>query len=293
MQTPSLVLLAACFLLVNFPLSNPARGADAPEVKVTADLAYKSGPTLTDYEKERGKLDVYAPADAKNLPCLVWFYGGALTEGSKAIPGTQAICRTLAGEGMVVICPDYRLSPKVKYPAYIEDAAAAVAWARQHAAEYGGDPARLFVGGHSAGGYLTNMLGVDARFLQAVGVEETQIAGFIPLSGQAMTHYTVRDERGLPHDQLIADEAAPINHVKQKTAPWLILCAEHDMEYRVAEDKFFAASLVQAGHRNVTVHEIAGRNHGTVAEWITHPGDTVRAQIVAFVQHPDQPVPAK
>lgn len=293
MQARTLARLAVGLWLAGFSLSHPARSADPSEVKVTADLAYRSGEALTDYERERGKLDVYAPADARNLPCLVWFYGGGLTEGSKSGAGTRAICRTLAGDGMVVICPDYRLSPKVKYPAYIEDAAAAVAWAKQHAAEYGGDPARLFVGGHSAGGYLTNMLGVDARFLQAVGVEETQIAGFIPLSGQTMTHYAVRDERGLPHDQLIADEAAPINHVKQKTAPWLIFCAEHDMEYRVAEDRFFAAALVQAGHHDVTLREIAGRDHGTVAEWITHPGDPVREGIVAFVQHPDQPVPAK
>ena len=125
------------------------------------------------------------------------------------------------------------------------------------------------MGGHSAGGYLTNMLGVDAHFLQAVGVDETQLAGFIPLSGQTMTHYTVRAERGLPKDDLIADEAAPINHVKQATASWLILCAEHDMEFRVAEDKFFAATLVQTGHHYVTLHEKGGRNHGTIAEWIT------------------------
>ena len=108
--------------LIAVALTPMPRAADAPEVKTTIDLPYKTGGALTPYEKERGKLDVYAPADAKSLLCLVWFYGGGLTEGSRAVPGTQAICRTLAGEGIVVFCPDYRLSPQVKYPAYIEDA---------------------------------------------------------------------------------------------------------------------------------------------------------------------------
>ena len=168
------------------------------DVVVTTDLAYKSSASLNAYETERSRLDLYCPAGAKNLPCLVWFYGGGLTGGAKSEPYTRAICRALASEGILVACADYRLSPKAKYPAYIEDAAAAVAWVKQHAAEYGGDANRVFVGGHSAGGYLTAMLGLDPQYLRAVGVNVTDLAGFIPISGQMMTHYTIREERGLP-----------------------------------------------------------------------------------------------
>ena len=138
-----------------------ARCADTGDIAVTTDIAYKSDASLSPYETERCHLDLYAPAGSRNLPCLVWFYGGGLPGGAKSEPYTQAICRALASDGILVACVDYRHSPRAKYPAYIEDAAAAVAWVKQHAAEHGGDPNRVFVGGHSAGGYLTAMLALS------------------------------------------------------------------------------------------------------------------------------------
>ena len=157
---------------------------------------------------------------------------------------------------------------------------------QRHAAEHGGNPARLFVGGHSAGGYLTSMLAVDERLLSAVGVNRLGLAGFIPVSGQTMTHYTIREERGLPKDAMIADDAAPINHARADTPPWLILYADADMKMRAAENRFFAAALLDAGNHNVTLREITGRNHGTIAGWIAHPDDPARALIVAFIKRP-------
>lgn len=261
-----------------------AHAADPATVKVTPNLAYKTGDKLTPYETERCRLDVYAPADARDLPCLVWFHGGGLTEGQRDAPPVAALCRALASEGMVVASASYRLSPRVKYPAYIEDAAAAVAWMRGHSAEYGGDPGLVFVGGHSAGGYLAQMLGTDEHYLDDAGVKETNLAGFIPLSGQAMTHFTVRQEQGLPKNTLTADGAAPINHVRKDTPPWLILYAEHDMEFRAAEDRFFADALREVGNPGVTIREEKDRTHGSIADWISHPGDPVRAQIVEWVR---------
>ena len=276
-------------LLIMVASRQTATCANGAEVGVTTDIAYKAGGSLSPYESERCHLDLYCPAGSKNLPCLVWFYGGGLTEGAKSQPHTQAICRALASDGILVVCADYRLSPKVKYPAYLEDAAAAVAWVKQHAAEHGGDANRVFVGGHSAGGYLTAMLGLDPRYLRAVGVNVVDLAGFIPISGQMMTHDTVREERGLSKDAIIADEAAPINHVHQATPPWLILYAEHDAPLRADENRFFAAAMTQAAHHDITVHEVAGRTHGTIAEWIAHPGDPAREQIVAYIHRPVSP----
>ena len=278
-------LPAAATLLLTLVFAPSAKSVDPAQIAVTADLAYKSGRSLSADEIRRCQLDLYAPLNARSLPCLVWLYGGGLTAGAKSVPSTRAICRALASDGILVACPDYRLSPEAKYPAYLEDAAATVAWVRQHAAEYGGDPGRVFVGGHSAGGYLTAMLGLDVRYLLAVGVNHSDLAGFIPVSGQMMTHYTVREERGLPKDALIADEAAPINHVHQATPPWLILYAEHDAPLRAAENQFFAAALTEAGHRDITLREVAGRDHGSIADWIAHPGDPTREQIVAFIHH--------
>ncbi len=263
-----------------------AQSAENTDLVVTTEIPYKIGSGLSAYETERCRLDLYASAGASNLPCLIWLHGGGLTGGSKADEGTKALCRSLASDGMLVASVEYRLSPTAKFPAYIEDAAAAVAWVRQHAAEHGGAPAQVFVAGHSAGGYLVGMLGLDARYLKAVGVNGDTLAGFIPISGQMMTHYTVRDERGLPHDAITADEAAPINHVRRNTPPWLILYADHDAPLRGEENRYLAASLIQAGNPGIAIHEITGRTHGTIAEWIAHPHDAAREQIVAFVRRP-------
>ena len=277
------LLLAALTLFGPALVCQNLRGAD-PAVTVATDLSYRAGAPGDAYEGERCRLDVYAPTDAKALPCLVWLHGGGLTGGSKADGGTRALCRALASDGMLVASVEYRLSPEVKYPAYVEDAAAAVAWVKQHAAEHGGDPARVFVGGHSAGGYLTALLALDAQWLRAAGVDAAQLAGFIPVSGQMITHFTVRHERGIPATTILVDEAAPLYHVRADTPPWLIFYADHDMPLRADENRFFAAALVEAGNRGVTAHEIAGRTHGTIADWIAHPHDPVREQIGAFVR---------
>ena len=101
----------------------------------------------------------------------------------------------------------------------VGDAAAAVTWTQAHIAEHGGDARRLFVGGHSAGGYITLMLGMDPHFLHDAGLEPSAIAGFIPIRGQTMTHYTVRGERGIGKFTVIADEAAPVHFARQETPP--------------------------------------------------------------------------
>jgi acetyl esterase/lipase len=91
----------------------------------------------------------------------------------------------------------YRLSPKVKNPVYIEDAAAATAWAFNNIARHKGNPKKIYVSGHSAGGYLAAMLGVDGRWLAKHKISSSQIAGAMPIAGQMMTHSTIRAERGL------------------------------------------------------------------------------------------------
>ena len=251
---------------------------------VTTDLRYKTGDDLTAYELTRCKLDVYAPADAKNAPVFVWFYGGGLTGGDKSGGGTVAMARSLAGEGFVVVVPDYRLSPKATYPAYILDAAASIGWAHQHIAEYGGNPDRLFVGGHSAGGYLTLIVGMHPDYLKNVGVPLSAIAGLIPVSGQVMTHYTIREERGISRYQVTADDCAPVRWVRADLPPMLILSADNDMAARAEENAFLVSLLKAAGHKAVTGLCVAGRDHGSIAGKIVEPGDPARLAILDFMR---------
>src|SRR5690606_17517321 len=110
------------------------------------------------------------PVRNAKLPVIVWFHGGGITGGEKFVP------KELMNQGVVVMAVNYRLSPKVSNPAYIEDAAAAVAWAFRHAAEFGGDTGRIYVAGHSAGGYLTAMVGLDKQWLARHQIDANRIA---------------------------------------------------------------------------------------------------------------------
>lgn len=248
-----------------------------------ADIAYKTGGKLTDYETERCKLDLYLPAEKKAFPTLVWFHGGGLTGGSKDSPAIRTIGSSLAQEGVALVVPNYRLSPKAQYPAYVEDAAAVVAWTMKNIAEQGGDPKRVFVGGHSAGGYLTLLLGMDARHLAKHGVKHSDLAGLIPVSGQVMTHYTVRGERGVGKYSVFADEAAPVRWAEAKgIAPMLVLWADNEMPTRGEENAFLVA-LLKAARQDVTSLMISDRDHSSVGNQIGQPGDPARKAILEFI----------
>ena len=194
---------------------------------------------------------------------------------------------------LVVVVPNYRLNPQVTYPAYLDDAAAAVAWTHQHIAEHGGNPQRLFVSGHSAGGYLTLMIGMDPHYLEAVGVPTTAIAGLIPVSGQTVTHFTVRKERGIGFYTILCDDAAPLRWVRADLPPMLVIYADHDMTYRTEENALLVKALQGIKHPDVEGLMVLDRDHGTVASKLVEDGDPGRVALLKFVaEHPRTPEPA-
>jgi acetyl esterase/lipase len=252
---------------------------------VFKDIAYKSADNLSDYEKTRCKLDLYLPTTGDNFPVLVWFHGGGLTGGAK--DGVKPIAQRFAHDGIAVAAVNYRLSPKATYPAYIDDAAAAVAWVKAHAAEHHLDPSRVFVGGHSAGAYLTYMVGLDDRWLKPYHLDPSAIAGFIPVSGQVLTHYTIREERGIKdHDLVYADEDAPINHLHKDVPPFLILYADKDMVGRREGNAFLAVSLRATGDKNVRDLLIEDRTHGSIAGKMVNSGDPAAEAVIHFIADP-------
>jgi acetyl esterase/lipase len=262
----------------------------APAVRVVRDIAYKSGERLSDYEKQRCKLDLYLPAGKRDFPTVVWFHGGGLTEGGKGSPDKPGLAHSLAEAGIAMAAVNYRLSPMATYPAYIEDAAAAFAWTRAHIAEHGGNANAVFISGHSAGGYLTLMVGMDEHYLRDLGVEPSAIAGLIPISGQTMTHYTVRAERGIASRfTVIADQAAPVFHVRKDTPPMLVLYADHDMVGRAEENQYLVAMMQGAGNKRVTGMLVRDRDHGTIASRLTSADDPARLAILQFIQAQSSP----
>lgn len=130
----------------------------------------------------RQLLDIYQPdATVKNAPIVVFFYGGSWSFGERG--DYRFVAEALASRGIVTVVADYRLSPGARYPVFVQDSAKAVRWAYDHAAEYGADPARLFVAGHSAGGYNAAMVALDPRWLAAEGMKPSQLAGWVGLAG--------------------------------------------------------------------------------------------------------------
>lgn len=217
--------------------------------------------TADAYAAERCVLDIYYPAQAKDFATVVWFHGGGITGGEKFIP------HELKEKGLAVVAVNYRLSPKVKNPVYIDDAAAAIAWVFKHIADYGGNPDRIFVSGHSAGGYLVAMVGLDKSWLQAYGEDADRLAGIIDFSGHAVTHMTVRAERGISDKQPIVDEYAPLYHVRADAPPLVLVSGDRELELlgRYEETAYFYRMMKVVGHEQVYLYELDGFDHGAMA----------------------------
>lgn len=210
------------------------------------------------YIAERCVLDFYYPENVEGFPTIVWFHGGGLEVGKKHIAGR------LKNQGIGVIAVNYRLSPKAPAALAIDDAAAAVAWAMDNVADYGGDPSLIFVSGHSAGGYLTFMVGLDKQYLAKFGHDPDDLAGLIPFSGHTITHLTIRKEKGIASTQPIVDEYAPLYHIRKDAPPLLLITGYREMEMlgRYEENAYFYRMMKVIGHPDIRLYELDGYGHG-------------------------------
>lgn len=229
--------------------------------KTLENIPYRTGGTLDATMRDRCCLDLYYPATSTGFVTVVWFHGGGMISGSKSIP------EKLKNRGYAVVAPNYRLSSMAKCPAYIEDAAAATAWVFRNIAGYGGATNKIVVAGYSAGGYLTSMIGLDKRWLAPYGLDPTGIAMLVPFSGQAITHYTIRDERGIPETQPVVDEYAPLWHVHSNAPPLHLITGDRELEGqgRYEENAYFCRMMKVAGHKDTHLYELGGFDHGSMA----------------------------
>jgi acetyl esterase/lipase len=209
------------------------------------------------YINERCVLDIYFPQNSAKFATIVWFHGGGLVEGNKEIP------EALMGKGLCVVGVNYRLYPKVKAPLYINDAAAAVSWVFKNINSYGGDSTLIFVSGHSAGGYLTTMIGLDKSYLHRHNIDANNIAGLISLSGQTITHFTIRKERGIQGTQPVVDSLAPLFHVRPEAPPLILITGDRELELlgRYEENAYLMRMMKLAGHKETKLYELGGYDH--------------------------------
>ena len=253
---------------------SPRRG-----ITIREGVAYGPGP--------RHRLDIYSPARtaaAAPAPAVVFFYGGGWEEGDRGI--YRFVGAALAARGILTLVPDYRLYPEVRFPAFMEDAAAAVAWARSFLTTLGGDPGRLFLMGHSAGAQIATLLALDPSYLRAAGMAAGRLAGVIGLAGP----YDFLPLRSPTLKAIFGPEAAwpvsqPITYASAAAAPMLLAAGTADRVVDPGNTERLAARLRAVGatvemrlYRGLGHRVLIGGFASALAPWLP-----VRREALRFI----------
>lgn len=191
-------------------------------------------------------LDVYTPSRILNAPVVVFFYGGRWTTGSK--DQYKFVGQALTAQGFVAVIADYRKYPQVRFPEFVKDGARAVQWAHDNIAQYGGDPAKLFVMGHDAGAQIAALLALDGDYLKAVGGSRSWLRGMIGLAGpydfMPITAPDLRDLFG-PPDQFT--QSQPIMFVDGSNPPLLLMTGLDDDSVLPSNTENLYKAVIKAG----------------------------------------------
>ena len=190
-------------------------------------------------------LDLYLPEEA-TFSVFVYFHGGGLEHGSKK--GAKEYAEYLAKNGIAVAAANYRKYPNAKYPDFIEDAAQAVHWVSENIGNYG-NCQKLFIGGSSAGGYLSMMLCFDARWLSRFGDLKVPVVGYFHNAGQPTCHFNVLKERGISQKRVIVDDSAPLFHIGEAESypPMHFVISDNDRKCRYEQTMLVIATLKHFG----------------------------------------------
>jgi acetyl esterase/lipase len=194
----------------------------------------------------RQKLDVYAPQDARGAPVVVFFYGGSWNSGERVDYGFLGTA--LAAQGFITVLPDYRLVPDARFPAFVEDGAAATAWAQREISSFGGDGQRVVVSGHSAGAYIASMVALAPSYLEKAG-SRAQPRGFAGLAGpydfMPFQYRSIIDAFGSWPRPV---ETQPVAFVRAGVPPALLLQGSDDTTVPPRHAKTLAERLKAAGN---------------------------------------------
>ena len=206
--------------------------------------------SITDilYSEEANQyLDVHLP-ECDSFPVFLYFHGGGIESGDKAAKRYDAFIKHLTDKGIAVVSANYRMYPTAKYPEFIEDAACATAWVFENMKQYG-EVTGVYVGGSSAGGYLSQMLCFDKKYLAKYDITPMDITGFIHDAGQPTAHFNVLRERGIDRRRVIIDESAPLYHIgiDKEYPPMLVIVSDNDMQNRYEQTMLVMSTLKHFG----------------------------------------------
>ncbi len=255
----ALLALSGC-LSVTLAIANaPSRFGD---YTVQRDVGYGPGPAR--------RLDVYQPVkqpnDSAARPIVVFWHGGGWVEGDKS--QYRFVGEALVSRGYVAVLPGYRLHPQGKFPGFVEDAAQALAWVHNHAAEVGGDPGRVFIMGHSAGAHIASLLTFDEHYLQAVGGDASWIRGFIGLAGP-YDFLPIREEyvKAVFAPPSYHDSQT-VNFIDGNEPPTMLLHGLNDHTVWPTNSRSLALFIRKQGGR-VEEHYYEGMSHGDMVASMT------------------------
>lgn len=246
------VVLSGCTQLGLLSLNTVASFSDYSR---QGGLAY--GPAPAD------SADLYLPRNAAGAPVVVFFYGGGWDSGDKS--SYKFVGAALAAAGVIVVIPNYTLYPKAKFPRFMQDAARSVVWARAHAREWGGDPERLFLIGHSAGAHIAVLLALDPEYLSQAGGSSRWLRGVVGLAGPydflPFTEAYLNDLFGPPAEFW---RSQPINFVRADAPPLLLMHGLRDTRVSPNNTRSLTAALQRLGAA-VTTRYFPRADHADLA----------------------------
>jgi acetyl esterase/lipase len=287
-----LVAGSGCALVKKVGMAVLYKKADLPADQVHLDIPYES-----DSSSPENRLDLFTPAST-NWPVLVFVHGGGWNEGDKAlkVAGDDVygnIGRFYAEHGIGVAVVDYRLLPKVPWQDQVSDLAHAVEWVSTHITEYGGNPHRLFLCGHSAGAQLVDRVALDP----SVGVSSSIVRGVISISGagldlsdqktyelgESRQYYVKRFATGTdPGDW--QKKASPITYVHPGAPPFLIMYAGGEKKPLVRQSELLSHALTQARVSNQVV-VVPGQSHARIVLTLSRDDKTAGPAILNFIRN--------
>jgi hypothetical protein len=191
-------------------------------------------------------LNIYLP-NCDSFDVFVYFHGGGLQSGEKE--EAHVLAEYLTDKKIAVVSADYRMYPEAKYPNYIEDCAKSVSWVFSNMSQYG-KYNNIYIGGSSAGAYISMMLCFDKKYLSAYGIHPCDIKGYIHDSGQPTAHFNILRERGVDTKRIIVDETAPLYHVgtEKEYSNMVFIVSDNDMPNRYEQTMLMQSTLRHFGH---------------------------------------------
>ena len=256
------------------------------QVIVTSDIDYIADSV---YNDNKDFLDIYMPEGKNDAPVIVYFHGGALLMGNKS--WGKDIGYKVAESGIGLVSVNYRLSPDFQHPAHLNDAAAATAWVINNIEAYGGNPQKVYVGGHSAGAYLAALLAIDSSLLQIHEIEDSKLAGAVLISPFLYVEETAKDriEKDSIYQTIWGNDpqswiqASVTPHILPNRDNILLIYADGDDDWRKEQNERFATAMTAAGNLRVITKEVPNRAHLTLLTAILDDDDMIVNLIRDFV----------